>query len=148
MRRFSSEAAPPGYAGTKSHLVREILRRYTTVELFAEPRRRLKPYAEKAGYLTEEHSFRDFLVRMFLDTNALLTPFGRGQRSCKDGEHISSVAVATVSRGAGAWWGSADDDIAGFAPDDALLARKRRADALSSSPTGLLNLPWRPAVRG
>lgn len=45
---------------TKSDLVRNILRRYTTVELFEESRRRLRPYAEKAGYLTDEDFFRDF----------------------------------------------------------------------------------------
>jgi predicted transcriptional regulator len=45
---------------TKSELVRDILRRYTSVELFEEARQRLKPYAEKAGYLTDEDFFRDF----------------------------------------------------------------------------------------
>jgi len=45
---------------SKSEVVRDILRRYTTVELFDEARRRLKPYAEKAGYLTDEDFFRDF----------------------------------------------------------------------------------------
>ncbi|HET9701864.1 MAG TPA: CopG family transcriptional regulator [Burkholderiales bacterium] len=45
---------------TKSELVREILRRYTSVELFEEGRRRLRPYGEKAGYLTDEDFFRDF----------------------------------------------------------------------------------------
>jgi predicted transcriptional regulator len=45
---------------TKSDLVRDILRRYTTVELFATARKRLQPYAEKAGYLTDEDFFRDF----------------------------------------------------------------------------------------
>jgi predicted transcriptional regulator len=45
---------------TKSELVRDILRRYTTIELFGEARRRLRPYAEKAGYLTDEDFFRNF----------------------------------------------------------------------------------------
>ncbi|HXC41062.1 MAG TPA: ribbon-helix-helix protein, CopG family [Burkholderiales bacterium] len=45
---------------TKSELVRDILRRYTTAELFSVARKRLQPYAEKAGYLTDEEFFRDF----------------------------------------------------------------------------------------
>jgi hypothetical protein len=45
---------------TKSDLVRDILRRHTGAELFREARRRMKPYAEKAGYLTDEEFFRDF----------------------------------------------------------------------------------------
>ncbi|MBI2313498.1 MAG: ribbon-helix-helix protein, CopG family [Betaproteobacteria bacterium] len=45
---------------TKSELVRDILRRYTTVELFDEARKRLQPYAERAGYLTDEDFFREF----------------------------------------------------------------------------------------
>jgi predicted transcriptional regulator len=45
---------------TKSELVRDILRRYTSAELFQEARRRMKPYAERAGYLTDEEFFRDF----------------------------------------------------------------------------------------
>ncbi len=45
---------------TKSELVRDILRRYTSAELFQEARRHLKPYAERAGYLTDEEFFRDF----------------------------------------------------------------------------------------
>jgi predicted transcriptional regulator len=45
---------------TKSELVRDILRRYTTAELFDEARKRLKPYAAKTGYLTDEDFFRDF----------------------------------------------------------------------------------------
>lgn len=39
----------------------EVLCRYIAVELFEEARRRLKPYAEKAGYLTDEDIFRDLL---------------------------------------------------------------------------------------
>ena len=45
---------------SKSDLAREILRRYTTIELFEMARRELRPYAEKAGYLTDEDIFRDF----------------------------------------------------------------------------------------
>lgn len=45
---------------TKSELVRDILRRYTAIELFEESRRRLQPYAQRAGYLTDEDFFRDF----------------------------------------------------------------------------------------
>jgi predicted transcriptional regulator len=45
---------------SKSDLAREILRRYTTVELFEMARRELRPYAKKEGYLTDEDFFRDF----------------------------------------------------------------------------------------
>lgn len=45
---------------SKSELVRDILRRYTAAELFEESRRRLQPYAQRAGYLTDEDFFRDF----------------------------------------------------------------------------------------
>lgn len=44
---------------TKSDLVRDVLRRYTTVELFELARQELQPYAERAGYLTDEDFFRD-----------------------------------------------------------------------------------------
>jgi predicted transcriptional regulator len=44
---------------TKSQLVREMLRQYTTLELFEAARRRLTPYAEKAGWLTDEDVFRE-----------------------------------------------------------------------------------------
>lgn len=44
---------------TKSDLVRDVLRRYTTVELFELARQELRPYAERAGYLTDEDFFRD-----------------------------------------------------------------------------------------
>ena len=45
---------------SKSELVRDVLRRYATVELFELARDELRPYAEKAGYLTDEDFFRDF----------------------------------------------------------------------------------------
>jgi predicted transcriptional regulator len=45
---------------TKSDLVREVLRRYTTRELYQEARDRLRPCAEEAGYLTDEDFFREF----------------------------------------------------------------------------------------
>jgi predicted transcriptional regulator len=45
---------------TKSELVRDVLRRYTSVELFGLAREQLRPYAEQAGYLTDEDFFRDF----------------------------------------------------------------------------------------
>jgi predicted transcriptional regulator len=44
---------------TKSEIAREMLRRHTTIELFRLARRELMPYAEKAGYLTDEDIFRD-----------------------------------------------------------------------------------------
>lgn len=44
---------------TKSDLAREMLRRRLLVEKFEEARRRIVPYAEKAGYLTDEDVFRD-----------------------------------------------------------------------------------------
>jgi predicted transcriptional regulator len=45
---------------TKSDLVREVLRRYTTDQLYQEARDRLRPHAEQAGYLTDEDFFREF----------------------------------------------------------------------------------------
>lgn len=45
---------------TKSDLVREVLRRYTTRELYAEAHDRLRPHAEQSGYLTDEDFFREF----------------------------------------------------------------------------------------
>lgn len=45
---------------TKSDLVRNILRRYTTVELFSQAREELRPYGEQAGYLTDEDFFNEF----------------------------------------------------------------------------------------
>lgn len=44
---------------TKSDLARDMLRRHTTIELLALAREKLVPYAERAGYLTDEDFFRD-----------------------------------------------------------------------------------------
>jgi predicted transcriptional regulator len=44
----------------KSEVAHDILRRSIAVELFEEARRRLRPYAGKAGYLTDEDIFWDF----------------------------------------------------------------------------------------
>lgn len=43
---------------TKSERVRDLLRRYTSAKQFAAARKRLRPCAEKASYLTEEDFFR------------------------------------------------------------------------------------------
>ena len=45
---------------TKSEVVRDMLRRFTTSELFELARRELRPFAESEGYLTDEDFFRDF----------------------------------------------------------------------------------------
>lgn len=45
---------------TKSELVRELLRRQAALEELRQTRRQLMPYAERAGYLTDEDFFRDF----------------------------------------------------------------------------------------
>ncbi len=45
---------------TKSELVREMLRRQAALEELRQTRRQLMPYAERAGYLTDEDFFRDF----------------------------------------------------------------------------------------
>jgi predicted transcriptional regulator len=45
---------------TKSDLVREMLRRQAALEDLRQTRRQLMPYAERAGYLTDEDFFRDF----------------------------------------------------------------------------------------
>lgn len=45
---------------TKSELVREMLRREAALAELRRSRMRLKPYAERAGYLTDEDFFRDF----------------------------------------------------------------------------------------
>lgn len=45
---------------TKSDLVREMLRREATLEELKQTRGLLKPYAERAGYLSDEDFFRDF----------------------------------------------------------------------------------------
>lgn len=45
---------------SKSELVREMLRRETALAELRRTRQLLKPYAERAGYLTDEDFFRDF----------------------------------------------------------------------------------------
>ena len=45
---------------TKSDLVREMLRREAALEELRQTRVLLKPYAERAGYLTDEDFFREF----------------------------------------------------------------------------------------
>ena len=44
---------------TKSEVAREALRRQLAVQRFRALRRRVIPYAEAAGYLTDEDVFRD-----------------------------------------------------------------------------------------
>ena len=44
---------------TRSEVVRDTLRRQLTLLRFEEGRRRLMPYAEERGYLTDEDVFRD-----------------------------------------------------------------------------------------
>jgi predicted transcriptional regulator len=44
---------------SKSDLAREMLRRQAALEEFRQSRALLKPYAERAGYLTDEDFFRD-----------------------------------------------------------------------------------------
>jgi predicted transcriptional regulator len=44
---------------TKSELARELLRRHLFVRELENLRARLRPYAEAAGYLTDEDFFRD-----------------------------------------------------------------------------------------
>ena len=44
---------------TKSEVARELLRRHILVRQLDETRNRLRPYAEAAGYLTDEDFFRD-----------------------------------------------------------------------------------------
>ena len=43
----------------KSELAREALRRQLAIEKFRKLRQRLVPYAEAAGWLTDEDVFRD-----------------------------------------------------------------------------------------
>ena len=43
----------------KSDLVREALRKQLAIQRFRALRRRAMPYAEAAGYLTDEDVFRD-----------------------------------------------------------------------------------------
>ena len=45
---------------SKSDLVREMLRRESALAELRKSRAMLKPYAERAGYLTDEDFFRDF----------------------------------------------------------------------------------------
>lgn len=44
---------------TRSHLVREALRRQIALETFEDLRRELVPHAEAQGYLTDDDVFRD-----------------------------------------------------------------------------------------
>jgi len=44
---------------TKSEVARELLRRHILVRQLDEIRLKLRPYAEAAGYLTDEDVFRD-----------------------------------------------------------------------------------------
>jgi len=44
---------------TRSDVVRDALRRQLSLARFERNRRRLLPYAEAAGYLTDEDVFRD-----------------------------------------------------------------------------------------
>jgi predicted transcriptional regulator len=44
---------------TKSEIARELLRRHILVRQLDEVRNKLRPYAEAAGYLTDEDFFRD-----------------------------------------------------------------------------------------
>ena len=44
---------------TKSELARELLRRHLIVRELENLRAKLRPYAEAAGYLTDEDFFRD-----------------------------------------------------------------------------------------
>ncbi len=55
-RRLEEEAKALGR--TKSELVREALSDYLWRERFERIRRRLRPYAQKAGFITEEDVFR------------------------------------------------------------------------------------------
>lgn len=44
---------------TKSEVARELLRRHIAVRQMEETRNKPRPYAEVAGYLTDEDFFRD-----------------------------------------------------------------------------------------
>jgi predicted transcriptional regulator len=44
---------------TRSEIVREALRRQLDVMAFNEARKRMMPYAEAAGFLTDEDVFRE-----------------------------------------------------------------------------------------
>lgn len=56
-RRLAEAAERTGKS--RSELVREALRRQLALEQFQELRRRIMPFAEAAGYLTDEDVFRD-----------------------------------------------------------------------------------------
>ncbi|MBI5525117.1 MAG: ribbon-helix-helix protein, CopG family [Deltaproteobacteria bacterium] len=43
----------------RSEVVKEALRRQLSIDLFRQARRRLMPFAEAKGYLTDEDVFRD-----------------------------------------------------------------------------------------
>lgn len=45
---------------TKSELVRQMLRREAALAELRRTRAMLRPYAERAGYLSDEDFFRDF----------------------------------------------------------------------------------------
>ena len=45
---------------SKSDLVREMLRREAALSAFEQARAAVLPLAERAGYLTDEDTFRDF----------------------------------------------------------------------------------------
>ena len=45
---------------TKSDLVRELLRRYTTQALYHQARDRLRPHAERVGLVSDEDFFHEF----------------------------------------------------------------------------------------
>lgn len=44
---------------TRSDIMRDALRRQLALLRFEDARRQIKPYAEAAGYLTDEDVFRD-----------------------------------------------------------------------------------------
>lgn len=52
-------AAAEARGQSRSELVREALRRYVAVRRFEDLRARAMPFAEAAGYLTDEDVFRD-----------------------------------------------------------------------------------------
>jgi predicted transcriptional regulator len=53
------DAAAEAGGQSRSDVVREALRRYLTVRRFEELRALAMPFAEAAGYLTDEDVFRD-----------------------------------------------------------------------------------------
>jgi metal-responsive CopG/Arc/MetJ family transcriptional regulator len=44
---------------SRSDLVRDVLRRYLAVRRFEDLRKRIMPFAQAAGYLTDDDVFRD-----------------------------------------------------------------------------------------